>query len=75
MTVFGMPYSTLEWVLLLAIASSGFCMMALATMMIVRKGMTVGIDRAIYAHSVIVALLIAIAAVASWVAALAPWVI
>jgi hypothetical protein len=67
------PRSALEWVLLLAIASCALCLMALGTMLIVHKGLAMGADRAIHTHSIMVTLLIAIAAAMSWYAVLAVW--
>lgn len=73
-SIFGLPHSAWEWVLLLAIASSSLCLMALGAMIIVHKGLTMGADRAISMHSFFVALLIVLAALASWIAVAAPWV-
>jgi len=75
MIIVGAPQSALEWILFLAIASSAICMAVVAAIAIVQKGMATGADRAIHAHSVIVALLIVLTAVACWVTAFATWML
>jgi hypothetical protein len=72
-TVFWLPQSALEWVLFLAIALSALCLVVLGTMLIVHKGLAMQADRAVRVHSVLVTLLIGIAAATCWYAVLATW--
>jgi hypothetical protein len=71
--VIWLPQSALAWVLSLAIALSALCLMALGMLLIVRRGLAMQADRAVHAHSVMVTLLIAIAAAMCWYAVLAAW--
>jgi len=69
MTMFGLPESTLGWIIFAAIASAGVCMIALGTIVIVDKSLAMTADWPIFAQSALIGLLIVVGAVLSWLAA------